>query len=642
MEYINNKDNKKKKTKRNWAEYLELIEPEEKIEEFNIKKKVFKEKENIKDNIIETPEDKTEFYMNQQTLKQEKAKIDLEENINNKLLEYFEDFDEKTEENEEKEDSDKNSNFKKIENNIESNQEKSSKTNALNVLNNYDNEQSNKENQFYNSKLEIKNFLKNNTNEIIESYINEIYEDQIIFNGKEFKKYSRNNTYQKKDNLERVIYKCINCRKDEKIRIETNQKAFCNATIECQFNKVSKKKKYILSKDHSNECLNLKNLSAEIQINKIYTKEHFISQCQSVMNMSTIYDRKLYKEEFKKIYNSNNYDFPINNNIMSNIITNWKNKSNRFNKASVLDNKFDYNNRLIFREFRSILVEHKKKYMNLEYIIWANDENIQRIRKSHHLYIDGTFHHPKEFSQMIIIMYKDIITDQKIPGFYILINGKLEIFYDILFQSLINIITNNNKIELLIESIVTDSESALINIVEKYFPKVQRISCYFHYTQDLLRNIKIYGLYKNENCKNVLKELSLLPFLYKGELNFVLEKLKKLESLYPKFKNFIENYFIKNKMLYFKDNSLNYNNIPHDCRTTNYLENYNGYIKNQLGKNRIINWINFIHFIKKESERSIEKLLAINPLDLSNKNKYISFDNIFEALSKDYIEEKKK
>ena len=43
-------------------------------------------------------------------------------------------------------------------------------------------------------------------------------------------------------------------------------------------------------------------------------------------------------------------------------------------------------------------------------------------------------------------------------------------------------------------------------------------------------------------------------------------------------------FFIKNKMLYFKDNSLNYNNIPDDCRTNNYLENYNGYIKNQLGK----------------------------------------------------------
>ena len=62
-------------------------------------------------------------------------------------------------------------------------------------------------------------------------------------------------------------------------------------------------------------------------------------------------------------------------------------------------------------------------------------------------------------------------------------------------------------------------------------------------------------------------------------------------------------------MQYFKDNSLNYSIIPDDCRTNNFLENYNGYLKMVLGKHRIINWVNFIHFIKAESQRSIEKLM---------------------------------
>ena len=60
-------------------------------------------------------------------------------------------------------------------------------------------------------------------------------------------------------------------------------------------------------------------------------------------------------------------------------------------------------------------------------------------------------------------------------------------------------------------------------------------------------------------------------------------------------------------MQYFIDNSLIYDIIPEDCRTNNFLENYNGYIKLNLGKHRIINRVNFIYFIK--SERSIEKLL---------------------------------
>ena len=42
------------------------------------------------------------------------------------------------------------------------------------------------------------------------------------------------------------------------------------------------------------------------------------------MNKSSIYDRTLYKDQFKYIYNKNKYDFEINNNLLSYIITKWK------------------------------------------------------------------------------------------------------------------------------------------------------------------------------------------------------------------------------------------------------------------------------------------------------------------------------
>ena len=77
-------------------------------------------------------------------------------------------------------------------------------------------------------------------------------------------------------------------------------------------------------------------LKAEILKNK--DKEEFIKKCENVMNKSTIYDRKLFKEAFKNIYNDkeNKYNFPINNNFLSNIITRWKNNSYRFKKESVI------------------------------------------------------------------------------------------------------------------------------------------------------------------------------------------------------------------------------------------------------------------------------------------------------------------
>ena len=67
-------------------------------------------------------------------------------------------------------------------------------------------------------------------------------------------------------------------------------------------------------------------------------------------------------------------------------------------------------------------------------------ENINRMRKSKNFFIDGTFHQPPEFSQMLIIMYKDIITNIKIPGFYCLLNSKKEILYNYVFESIINIL----------------------------------------------------------------------------------------------------------------------------------------------------------------------------------------------------------
>ena len=54
---------------------------------------------------------------------------------------------------------------------------------------------------------------------------------------------------------------------------------------------------------------------------------------------------------------------------------------------------------------------------------------------------------------------------------------------------------------------------------------------------------------------------------------------------------------------------MNYDLVPINFRTNNFLENYNKYIKLKLGEKRKINWINFLHFIKEESNRSLNKLI---------------------------------
>ena len=80
-----------------------------------------------------------------------------------------------------------------------------------------------------------------------------IAENTIVYNGKEFKNTNRINRYNKKRKIKKTIYKCIYMRKDEKLRNETGQKQFCNATIEYIEPGQNIKSGYFLKKEHSVE-----------------------------------------------------------------------------------------------------------------------------------------------------------------------------------------------------------------------------------------------------------------------------------------------------------------------------------------------------------------------------------------------------
>ena len=208
-----------------------------------------------------------------------------------------------------------------------------------------------KETRIKNINKEEINGKKSNPNDIIEKYNNNL----IKFNGKDFKNYQKVNKYNNKRKIKKVIYKYKNYRKDEKLRIETNQKPFCDATLEYIEPGQNVKSGYFLKKDHSLECdlfegKEKEQCKKEIKISE--TKEDYIIKCENIMNNSNIYDRHLFKESFKKIYNQNDslYKFPLNDNFLSNIISNWKRKSVRFKKEGVLYDDKDFQNRQSLRD----------------------------------------------------------------------------------------------------------------------------------------------------------------------------------------------------------------------------------------------------------------------------------------------------
>ena len=146
-----------------------------------------------------------------------------------------------------------------------------------------------------------------------------------------------------------------------------------------------------------------------------------------------------------------------------------------------------------------IYLINKNNPINLEYFIWTIDSIIASSRLSKHFFIDATFHHPKSYEEFIIIIFKDTIIHEYFPCFYILVNNKSEVMYDIIFKAIKRILTQNEIYNLEIKTITTDSEIALINAVNNNFPNVQRIGCWFHLKQDLIRNARIFGLLNEKN-----------------------------------------------------------------------------------------------------------------------------------------------
>lgn len=73
------------------------------------------------------------------------------------------------------------------------------------------------------------------------------------------------------------------------------------------------------------------------------------------------------------------------------------------------------------------------------------------------------------------------------------------LLYEYIFKSIKNILTQNNNYELELNSITTEAEEALIKSINNTFDKYQYILCYFHYKQNLLQNVREFGLFNQKN-----------------------------------------------------------------------------------------------------------------------------------------------
>ena len=140
-------------------------------------------------------------------------------------------------------------------------------------------------------------------------------------------------------------------------------------------------------------------------------------------------------------------------------------------KYNTLEHRYNKNNELMLWDYVNTVIysSSKKNEIPSEYFIWSSNQMISRERTANHLFIDGPFHHPIKFSQLLIILFKDVLLSQYIPCFYILMSNKSEILYDLIFKSILRILTQNNLYHVTYQTITTDTEIALINAVKINF-----------------------------------------------------------------------------------------------------------------------------------------------------------------------------
>ena len=164
------------------------------------------------------------------------------------------------------------------------------------------------------------------------------------------------------------------------------------------------------------------------------------------------------------------------------------------------------------------------------------------MRKSQNIIIDDTFHVPYSFSQSLVIMYKDIITSEKYPAFYILMNRKNYELYDIVLKSVINILTQNKLYKLNINTITTDEEFALIKAIKNNFIYANHFLCLYHFKENVINELRIEGLMKNSSKVNsieIANKLSKLTIDYNGSIKYITDVIEKIKFKNPEYINFI-------------------------------------------------------------------------------------------------------
>ena len=253
-----------------------------------------------------------------------------------------------------------------------------------------------------------------------------VVDDTLFYDGFEYKKIKK--YYTPKNKINREIFCCKNYRKDESNRIGLGR--FCDAKIEMNIDikLILTNQKFKIINNHSDECYKITKLNND---NKeiINEWEEFKNKAYNYLNnFKGEFNYKIALDNLKVIYNQSKYNFVFNNDKITKLIKNWQRNSVKFSMYTIFEKENIKNNNgeIFLRDFRYFYnyENNNTDIILYKYAIWIDSISISHMRKSNHFFIDGTWYKPSGFVQILIILYKDTIINEKIPGCFIITNNK--------------------------------------------------------------------------------------------------------------------------------------------------------------------------------------------------------------------------
>ena len=209
-----------------------------------------------------------------------------------------------------------------------------------------------------------------------------------------------------------------------------------------------------------------------------------------------------YNEIKNLVYQEKNAKYPKNDDFLNNI-----------DKITIdLNDDIDNKNLRFFLGYFKY-INPNNKYRQESFIIFTTIYQIKILRDATIIYMDGTFRTaPKGFYQMLNIIANDSNSHNNIPVAHIPITHKSQFLYEYVFNTLLNI-ASDNGLELSSDSktIMTDFEKLIRHAIKNILKIVKLKGCFFHFIKALWSKSKKLGL-----ChKNKIKYTKIIIFSLK-------------------------------------------------------------------------------------------------------------------------------